>query len=65
MESAGSPEHGDEFPETAGAPSMDFEVHIIDGADGERLAHEQAKVIKDVLEWLDQQRSNNGRNRAA
>ncbi len=37
---------------------MEVEIHLVDGAEGERLARVQAQVIRDVLAWAAQKRSN-------
>ena len=46
-------------------PQMQFEVHILDGPEGEHLAMEQARVMREVLEWVAQRRSEPGQHSAA
>ena len=46
-------------------PELVFEVIIVRGAEGRRLAAEQARAIREVIEWLARRRSNNGQDRAA
>jgi hypothetical protein len=41
-------------------PEMIFEVLTAEGAEGERLAAEQARAIRGVIEWLALRRSSNG-----
>jgi hypothetical protein len=51
---------------TAGEPpEMIFEVITAEGAEGERLAAEQARAIREVMEWLARRRSSSGQDRAA
>jgi hypothetical protein len=49
----------------ADPPEVHFEVRLAAGADGRRLAREQARVIKEVVEWLARRRSEHGSSRAA
>jgi hypothetical protein len=44
---------------------MIFEVLIVEGAEGERLAAEQARAIREVIEWLARRRSSSGQAPAA
>ena len=46
-------------------PEMVFEVVTAEGAEGERLAAEQARAIREVMEWLARRRSSSGQDRAA
>ncbi len=46
-------------------PRMQFEVRILDGPEGEQLAMEQARVMREVLEWVAQRRSEPGQRSAA
>jgi len=49
----------------AETPGLVFEVIIVRGAEGRRLAAEQARAIREVIEWLARRRSGNGQDRAA
>ncbi|MDT0307208.1 hypothetical protein RM780_09560 [Streptomyces sp. DSM 44917] len=44
---------------------MTFEIRSVEGAEAERLELEQARVIREVVEWLAQRRSANGQDNAA
>ena len=44
---------------------MTFEVLTAEGAEGKRLAAEQAHAIREVIEWLARRRSSNGQAPAA
>jgi hypothetical protein len=46
-------------------PEMIFEVVTAEDAEGERLAAEQARAIREVIEWLARRRSRSGQDRAA
>jgi hypothetical protein len=46
-------------------PDLVFEVIIVRGAEGQRLAAEQARAIREVIEWLARRQSSNGQDRAA
>jgi hypothetical protein len=46
-------------------PEMIFEVVTAEGAEGERLAAEQARAMREVMEWLARRRSSTGQGRAA
>lgn len=46
-------------------PGLAFEVIIVGGAEGRRLAAEQARAIREVIEWLARRQSSNGQARAA
>jgi hypothetical protein len=46
-------------------PGLVFEVLIVGGAEGRRLAAEQARAIREVIEWLARRQSSNGQDRAA
>ncbi|WP_268239341.1 hypothetical protein [Longimycelium tulufanense] len=39
---------------------MVWEIRILDGPDGERLAQQQARVLWEVTEWLARNRSERG-----
>lgn len=43
------------------APNVVFDIQLLDGPDGEALAHKQARVLKEVTEWLAQNSSASGR----
>lgn len=47
------------------APEMSFEIRSVEGTEAERLELEQARVIREVVEWLAQRRSVNGQDNAA
>jgi len=46
-------------------PELIFEVLTAEGAEGQRLAAEQARAIREVIEWLARRRSSNGQAPAA
>lgn len=46
-------------------PELIFEVLTAEGAEGQRLAAEQARAIREVIEWLVRRRSSNGQAPAA
>ncbi len=46
-------------------PEMVFDIHYADGAEAERLRLEQARVLREVIEWVAQRRSESGQDRAA
>ncbi|GGL05450.1 hypothetical protein GCM10010094_77780 [Streptomyces flaveus] len=41
-------------------PRMVFEIQILEGPEGVRLRREQAQVIREVVEWVAQRRSEPG-----
>ncbi|WNV90181.1 hypothetical protein [Umezawaea sp. Da 62-37] len=43
------------------APDVVFDIQILHGPDGEALAHQQARVLREVTEWLAQNSSASGR----
>lgn len=43
---------------------MVFDVTLLDGPDGDALAHQQARVLKEVTAWLAQNSSASGRTTA-
>lgn len=43
------------------APEVVFDIQLLDGPDGEALAHQQARVLREVIEWLAQNSSASGR----
>jgi hypothetical protein len=45
----------------AEAPEVVFDIQFLDGPDGEALAHQQARVLREVTEWLAQNSSASGR----
>lgn len=47
------------------APEMFFEIRLAHGAEAEQLRLEQARVLREVTEWVAQKRSENGQDRAA
>ena len=47
------------------APEMFFEIRLADGAEAEQLRLEQARMLREVIEWVVQKRSGNGQDRAA
>jgi hypothetical protein len=56
----------DESFVAADGTHVDFEVRVVTGADGERLARAQARAIQEVLAWLTAQRqSEHGPDRVA
>lgn len=48
------------FPALSPEPEMELVIQGAEGADADRLRIEQTRVIKEVVEWLDQRRSRNG-----
>ncbi|TDV41312.1 hypothetical protein CLV71_1202 [Actinophytocola oryzae] len=40
---------------------MVFDVQLLDGPEGEALAQQQARVLREVTEWLAQNSSASGR----
>jgi hypothetical protein len=46
-------------------PEMVFEIRRADGAEGRRLADEQARAIREVIRWIARRRSGAGRDHAA
>lgn len=44
----------------ADAPEVVFDVQLLDGPEGEALAHQQARVLREVTEWLARNSSGNG-----
>ncbi|MGH3779243.1 MAG: hypothetical protein ACRDRO_01085 [Pseudonocardiaceae bacterium] len=48
----------------ADVPEVVGEFRILDGADGERLALQQARVLREVTEWWVQNNSKRGPGRA-
>jgi hypothetical protein len=58
---------GDEsFVAADGGTQVDFELRVVTGAEGARLARAQARAIQEVLAWLTAQRqSEHGPDRAA
>lgn len=47
------------------APEMVFDIRRAEGAEAGQLRLEQARVLREVTEWLAQQRSESGQDRAA
>lgn len=45
----------------SGTPEVVFDIQLLDGPDGEALAHQQARVLREVTEWLAQNSSASGR----
>lgn len=45
-------------------PEVVFDVRLLDGPDGEALAHQQARVLREVTEWLARNSSGNGQAQA-
>lgn len=43
------------------APEVVFDIQLLDGPDGEALAKQQARVLREVTEWLAQNSSASGR----
>lgn len=43
------------------APEVVFDIQLLDGPDGEALAHQQVRVLREVIEWLAQNSSASGR----
>ncbi|WP_133907688.1 hypothetical protein [Actinophytocola oryzae] len=43
------------------APEVVFDVQLLDGPEGEALAQQQARVLREVTEWLAQNSSASGR----
>lgn len=43
------------------APEVVFDIQLLGGPDGEALAHQQARVLREVIEWLAQNSSASGR----
>ena len=46
------------------APEVVFDITLLDGPDGEALAHQQARVLREVTAWLAQNSSASGRTTA-
>lgn len=46
-------------------PEMVFDIRFATGAEGAQLQLEQARVLREVIEWVAQRRSENGQDRAA
>jgi len=46
-------------------PEMIFEIHVVTGAEAERLQLEQARVLWEVTRWVAQKHSETGQDRAA
>ncbi|WP_415367648.1 hypothetical protein [Saccharothrix sp. BKS2] len=44
---------------------MVVEIRFVDGREGEELVRRQARVLREVTEWLVRNRSERGRERAA
>jgi hypothetical protein len=64
----GDGEHRDEVTgrlEPVPDPELVFDIQTIDGPDGQRLAEQQARVMREVIEWLARTRSERGRDNAA
>lgn len=49
----------------ADPPEMVCEIHTVDGADGERLARQQAEALWEVTQWLAQNRSRRGQQQTS
>ena len=45
-------------------PEAVFEIQVADGAEGERLAHLQARVLWEVTAWLARNKSEHGQKDA-
>jgi hypothetical protein len=43
------------------APDVVFDIQLLDGPDGQALALQQARVLREVTEWLAQNSSASGR----
>ncbi|WP_405537603.1 hypothetical protein OG787_32650 [Streptomyces sp. NBC_00075] len=43
---------------------MTFEIQVLDGPEGAQLRREQARVIREVVEWVARQRSDPGSSSA-
>jgi hypothetical protein len=57
---------GDESFVAADETQVNFELRVVTGAEGARLARAQARAIQEVLGWLTAQRqSEHGPDRAA
>jgi hypothetical protein len=48
----------------AEAPDVVFEVRLLDGPEGEALAPQQARVLREVTEWLARNSSDSGQAQA-
>lgn len=48
-----------------GPPEMVFEVRIAEGTEAAELRLEQARVLREVVEWIAQRRSGPGPDHAA
>ena len=46
-------------------PDVVFDVQIIDGPEGQRLAEQQTRVMREVIEWLARNKSKPGHDNAA
>jgi hypothetical protein len=46
-------------------PDVVFDIETIDGPDGEHMAEQQARVMKEVIEWLARNRFERGHDNAA
>ena len=46
------------------APEVVFDTQFLDGPDGEALAHQQARVLREVTAWLARNSSASGRTTA-
>ncbi|MFC6093300.1 hypothetical protein [Saccharothrix lopnurensis] len=49
----------------AGEVEMVVEIRFVDGPAGDELVRRQARVLREVTEWLVRNRSEHGRERAA
>ena len=45
-------------------PEVVFDVRLLDGPEGQALAHQQARVLREVTEWLARNSSDNGQAQA-
>lgn len=51
-----------EHPKPRKPRQMQFEVLVIEGAEAEQLRLEQARVIREVVEWVARRQSGNGQH---
>jgi hypothetical protein len=46
-------------------PELIFQIRRADGGEGQRLAAEQARAIREVIRWIARRQSGHGRDHAA
>lgn len=46
-------------------PEMVFDIQTVDGPEGQRLAEQQTRVMREVIEWLARNKSRRGHDNAA